>query len=90
MPLNIKNAEVELLAAEIARATGETKTQAIRVALDERRRRLSFDERMDDRRARLMRFLEREAWPLVPPRVRERPLTPVEEAEILGFGPEGV
>lgn len=90
MALNIKNAEVERLAAEVAEAAGETKTQAIRVALDERRRRLAFRERADDRRARLLRFLEREAWPLVPPEVRERPLSPEEEAEILGFGPEGV
>jgi antitoxin VapB len=36
MPLNIKNAEVESLAAEISRLTGETKTEAIRKALIER------------------------------------------------------
>jgi hypothetical protein len=30
MGLNIKNAEVGRLASEIARATGETKTEAIR------------------------------------------------------------
>lgn len=88
--LNIKNAEVERLATEVAEATGETKTQAIRVALDERRRRLAFQERADDRRARLLRFLEREAWPLVPLQVRERALSPEDEAEILGFGPDGV
>ena len=41
MPLNIKNSEVERLAAEVARLTGESKTEAIRRALDERRRRLS-------------------------------------------------
>ena len=40
MALTIKNAEVERLATEVARLTGETKTQAIRVALEERRRRL--------------------------------------------------
>ena len=39
--LTIKNAEVERLAAEVAALTGESKTQAIRVALEERRRRLS-------------------------------------------------
>ena len=35
MALNIKNAEVERLAAEVARLTGESKTEAIRRALDE-------------------------------------------------------
>ena len=35
MPLNIKNAEVERLAAEVSRLTGESKTEAIRRALEE-------------------------------------------------------
>jgi len=38
--LTIKNEEVERLAAEVARFTGETKTQAIKTALEERRERL--------------------------------------------------
>lgn len=37
MPLNIKNAEVEALVAEVARLTGETKTEAVPRALLERR-----------------------------------------------------
>ena len=41
MALNLKNDEVELLAAEVAHLTGESKTEAIRQALLERRRRLS-------------------------------------------------
>ena len=36
MALNIRNAEAEQLAAEVARMTGETKTQAVIVALRER------------------------------------------------------
>src|SRR4029453_11787484 len=40
MALNLKNAEVERLAAEVARLTGESKTEAIRRALEERRQRL--------------------------------------------------
>ena len=39
--LTIKNAEVERLATEVAQLTGESRTQAVKVALDERRRRLS-------------------------------------------------
>jgi antitoxin VapB len=42
MGLNIKNDEVERLASEIARKTGETKTEVIRKALLERRDRLGL------------------------------------------------
>jgi len=42
MALNIKNRRVEDLANEIAEITGETKTEAIRRALEERRQRLSY------------------------------------------------
>ena len=37
MALNIKNPEAEQLASEVAALTGETKTEAIRVALFERK-----------------------------------------------------
>ena len=40
MPLNIRNAETERLAAEVARRTGETKTEAVTRALRERLERL--------------------------------------------------
>src|SRR5260370_42263048 len=40
MALNIKNRDVEELAAEVAKMTGETKTEAIRRALAERHQRL--------------------------------------------------
>lgn len=89
MALNLKNAAVERLATEVARLTGETKTEAIRRALEERRRRLkgpSFDER----RARVLRFLEEKIWPSIPEHLRGRRLTREEEDEILGFGPNGV
>lgn len=39
MALNLKNVEVDRLAAEVARLTGESKTKAIRRALEERRQR---------------------------------------------------
>lgn len=42
MGLNIKNREVEELAGQVALATGETKTEAIRKALLERRDRLGL------------------------------------------------
>ena len=36
MALNIRNAEADILATEVARITGETKTQAVIAALQER------------------------------------------------------
>ena len=52
MALNLKNAAVERLAAEVARLTGESKTEAIRRALDERRRRLKGPSHRPAARAR--------------------------------------
>jgi antitoxin VapB len=89
MPLNIKNTEVERLAAEVARLTGESKTEAIRRALDERRRRLKGPA-IEQRRARVLRFLEKKVWPTLPQSERGRRLTRAEEDEILGFGADGV
>jgi antitoxin VapB len=89
MPLNIKNAEVERLAAEVARMTGESKTEAIRRALEERRHRLKGTS-VEQRRARVLRFLEKKVWPTLPPGQRGRRLTRAEEDDILGYGPAGV
>ncbi len=89
MALNLKNAAVERLAAEVARLTGESKTEAIRRALDERRRRLKGPP-ADERRARVLRFLEKKVWSTLPDSERGRRLTHAEEDEILGFGPDGV
>lgn len=89
MALNIKNEEAERLAAEVAEMAGETKTEAIRRALDERRTRLARAAG-ETPAARLARFLEDEVWPSVPKRELGRRLTPAEEDEILGYGAEGV
>jgi antitoxin VapB len=88
--LNIKNDEVERLAAEVAHLTGETKTEAIRRALAERRQRLAYRISPGDRRAHALRFLEREVWPRIPEDQLGRGLSRSEEDEILGYGPEGV
>lgn len=90
MSLNIKNPAVERLADEVARLTGESKTEAIRKALEERRARLNFRLTDDNREARLRRFLEQELWPIVPVDQLERKLSRDEEEAILGYGPEGV
>ena len=89
MALNIKHAEVERLAAEVARLTGESKTEAIRRALDERRRRLK-GRSPEQRRARILAFLEKRVWATLPESERGRRLTRAEEDEILGLGPDGV
>jgi antitoxin VapB len=89
MALNIKNEEVERLAAEVARLTGESKTEAIRRALEERRRRLKGPG-IEARRARVIRFLEAKVWPTLPKAERGRRLTRAQEDGILGYGPEGV
>jgi len=89
MPLNIKNAEVERLAAEVARLTGESKTEAIRRALDERKRRLTGST-VADRRTRVIKFLERKVWPTIPKHQLGRRLAREEEDAILGYGPAGV
>ena len=90
MALNIKNEEVEQLAAEVARLTGESKTEAIRRALAERRQRLAYRVRPEDRETQALRFLEREVWPRIPADQLGRRLSRSEEDEILGYGPEGV
>lgn len=88
--LNIKNDEVERLAAEMAHMTGESKTEAIRRALAERRQRLAYRISPGDRRAHALRFLEREVWPRIPEGELGRSLSRSEEDKILGYGPEGV
>jgi antitoxin VapB len=88
--LNIKNDEVERLAAEVARMTGESKTEAIRRALAERRQRLVYRVSDGNREAQALRFLEREVWPRIPEDQLGRRLSRDEEDQILGYGPEGV
>jgi antitoxin VapB len=89
MALNLKNEEVERLAAEVARLTGESKTEAIRRALLERRERLK-GRSLEQRRARVLRLLEKEVWPTLSADERGRRPTQAEEDEILGFGADGV
>ncbi|MHB8439582.1 MAG: type II toxin-antitoxin system VapB family antitoxin [Acidimicrobiales bacterium] len=89
MALNLKNAEVERLAAEVAKLAGESKTEAIRRALAERRDRLAYRIGSADRARRVRSVLEREIWPLIPEAEIGRRLTRSEEDELLGFGEHG-
>jgi antitoxin VapB len=90
MALNIKNPQVEQLAEEIAGMTGESKTEAIRQALLDRRDRLRYRFASVDRAEQIQSFLEREVWSRVPKHMLGKKVTKAEREEILGYGPEGV
>jgi antitoxin VapB len=88
MALNIKNSEVERLAEELARLSNTTKTEAIRIALLERKERVGAPGSAAGREERLQRFLELRVWPTIPPEAR-RPWTKDEEDAALGYGEWG-
>ena len=90
MALNIKDREAEKLAAEVASMTGESKTRAVKVALQERKQRLALGIVRRDRGRALRAFLEEEVWPQVPRKALGRRLSRRERDAILGYGPEGV
>ena len=90
MALTIKNAEVERLAAEVAGLTGESKTQAIKVALEERRRRLASGIDPAARAAEALEWLEREVWSHVPEEERGLPHDSARDDAIIGYGPGGL
>jgi antitoxin VapB len=90
MALNIKDETTERLAAEVAALAGETKTRAVRIALEERRVRLRRRVAGTSRGDRLRRFLETEVWPQIPPDVIGGRMERAEREAILGYGPEGV
>jgi len=90
MAVNIKNARVEQLLDEVAALTGESKTEAIRRALEERRDRLARSVAAPNAADRLQRLLESEIWPALSSGVRSQPLSQAEEEAILGYGADGV
>lgn len=90
MPLNIKHSEAERLAAEVAEMAGETKTEAVRRALEERHARLRSRMSRAGREERVWRFLEREVWARVPETQRGRAPDRKERERILGYGESGV
>lgn len=89
MPLNIKNTEVERLVDEVAAATGESKTEAVRVALLERRARLRMRIGEGARMRRVRRFLEDEVWARIPEDQIGRAPDRSEREAVLGYGPDG-
>ena len=89
MAVNIKNERVERLLNEVAALAGETKSEAIRRALEERRDRLARSSAQLRPADRLRRLLEREIWPAIPAGVRGTRLSKAEEEQIHGYGPDG-
>jgi antitoxin VapB len=88
--LNIKNREVERLAAEVAEMARETKTQAIRRALEDRKAKLQAEQNDTPRRRGVREYLEKYIWPTIPPEIRGKGISKAEREEILGYGPDGV
>jgi len=89
MALNIKNVDVERLAGEVANLAHETKTQAIKRALVERRARLQARSGKPGGRKSLRKYLEQNVWPMMPAGELGRAMSREEEDRILGYGPEG-
>ncbi|WP_420643318.1 type II toxin-antitoxin system VapB family antitoxin [Candidatus Leptofilum sp.] len=90
MAINIKNQDVESLLNEVVNLTGETKTEAIRKALEERRRRLSLHFASPNKHQRLVALLEEEIWPQIPADQLGKRLSKEDEEAILGYGELGI
>jgi antitoxin VapB len=90
MALNIKDAETERLAAEVAAMAGESKTRAVKVALRERKERLVLRVARPERAPELRRFLRDEIWAAIPRSVLGKRVSRKEREAILGYGREGV
>jgi hypothetical protein len=67
----------------------ETKTEAIRRALAERKARLQVRRSGSSKRARLEALLRSRIWPAIPREILGTTITRDEEARILGYGPSG-
>ncbi len=90
MALNIKNDEVERLVEQLAAHTGETRTEAVRRALIERLERTRAGSFQKHRNDATLHWLRTSVWPTLAAEHLGRPISREEEAELLGYGPEGV
>jgi antitoxin VapB len=102
MALNIKDKEAEALVSKIAALTGETETEAVRQAAQERLerlersqclrsggdRRLDYDPKQDAETFEY--WFETEIRPLLKEENRGKPITKAEREEFLGYRPGGV
>jgi antitoxin VapB len=90
MALNIKNQDVENLLNSVVKMTGESKTEAVRKALEERQQRLALRFMVTQDDNWLNTFLGEEIWPQIPPDQLGTRLSKEEEEAILGMGDLGV
>ena len=90
MALNIKNQEVEDLLEAVISITGESKTEAVRKALEERKQRLGTQFVSQPSEERLLAFLQDEIWRHIPEQLLGTTISRSEEEEILGYGEYGV
>ena len=89
MALNLKNSEVEELACEVAILARESKTEAIRKALIERRDRLKAHGGKLRGGKDLREYFVQNVWPMIPVEVLGKTISREEEDQILGYSPEG-
>jgi antitoxin VapB len=82
MALNIKDPEVDRLAAALAARWGTTKTDAIRRALNAQLALLQAHR--TDQQDALLEVMRTEIWPLLDAR---RPLSKADREDILGYDP---
>ena len=83
MALNIKNREVERLAKEVAEMARETKTQAIRTALEERKAKLEAEQPRKKTRG-MREYLEKYIWPTIPAELRGKGISKDEWEDLMG------
>lgn len=84
MVLSIKDPQTDRLARELAAATGETITVAIRTAVQER---LTRTRKSEQRQGRYQALYQKY---IVPARARRAQLDPRTPEEILGYGENGL
>jgi hypothetical protein len=85
--IHIKSPAVVKLAAELASLTGDSKTEVIRKALEEKMIRLSINSARRARRAEMARILGREVCTLARAGVKRKVLSTAEIQELLAYGP---
>jgi hypothetical protein len=88
MSIHISNSSIEKLLNEITQITGESPTEAVHKALEERRHRLTTRTTTHDD-AELLSFLQKEVWSQIPTDQQGVRLTKEEEERILGYGEQG-
>ena len=82
MAINIKNQDVEKLLNEVVKMTGETKTEAVRRALLERRQRLALRQTKRKDEAYFFTFLQNDIWAQIPAPLLGKALASEEEEHI--------